>query len=103
MMSLSPVYMGVMYTNVHTYLVPYGRHYKPWLVYFYPSFEDNFFVFKEFFFGKLCSFVICTYGSREVFNQAWFMMVRVRYIVSSTLARNFTPIFPSIILLQTSV
>ena len=23
--------------------VPYARHYKPWLVYFYPMFEDHFF------------------------------------------------------------
>ena len=29
--------------------IPYAHHYKPRLVYFYPIFENHFFVFKEAF------------------------------------------------------
>jgi hypothetical protein len=53
--------------------IPYARHFKPWLVYFYPRFEDNFFVFKEIFSEN--SVLMYGWYSRVVFNQERFMMV----------------------------
>ena len=29
--------------------IPYARHYKPWLIYFYPIFKDHFFGLRRFF------------------------------------------------------
>ena len=60
--------------------IPYVRHYKPRLVYFYPIFKDHFFVFKEVFSENS----VLMYGlySRGACNQERLIMERVRYIKS---------------------
>ena len=43
-----PLKENIIILNNNNYL-PYARHYNPRLVFFYPIFEDHFFVFKEVF------------------------------------------------------
>ena len=35
--------------NIDKIDIPYACHYKPRFVYFYPTFQDNFIVFKDVF------------------------------------------------------
>ena len=43
------VWKAGLLTNRPPNFIPYMRHYKLWLVYFYPIFKDHIFVFKEVF------------------------------------------------------
>ena len=58
--------------------IPYARHYKPRLVYFYPIFKDHFFVFKEVFSENYV--LMRGLYSRAACNQERLMMARVRYL-----------------------
>ena len=71
------------------YHIPYARHYKPRLVYFYPISKDHFFVFKEVFSENS----VLMYGlySRAASNQERLMMARVRYLVMYTIHIVSTP------------
>ena len=57
------------------FIIPYARHYKPRLAYFYPISKDHFFVFKEVFSENS----VLMYGlySRAASNQERLMMARV--------------------------
>ena len=72
-------------SNKQTKNLPYARHYKPQLVYFYPIFKDHFFVFKEFFSENS----VLMYGlySRAACNQERLMMALVRYLNLRELAQ----------------
>ena len=56
--------------------IMYARHYKPRLVYFYPIFQDHFFVFKEVFSEN--SVLIYGLYLRAASNQEWLIMAHVQ-------------------------
>ena len=66
--------------------IPYARHYKPRLVYFYPIFKDQIFVFKEDFSE---SFVLMyDLYSRAACNQERLMMASASRYILHYLAHN---------------
>ena len=72
--------------------IPYAHNYNPRLViprfaYFYPIFEDHFFVFKEVFSQN--SVLMYAYYSRVVSNQERVMMARVQCVSSCIPIRRF--------------
>ena len=70
------------------YKIPYGRHYYPRLVYFYPIFEKHFLVFKEIFSEN--SVLMHGQYSRAVSNQEQVMMARIQYMNIWTSVSNGT-------------
>ena len=54
--------------------IPYAPHYNPWFEYFYPLFEDHFFVFKEFF-QKIMSLCMVSIQERVMMARVWYVML----------------------------
>ena len=68
--------------------IPYARHYNPRFVYFYPIFEDHFFVFKEIFSQNsvlMYVWLIIKSGlwwraysnSLEIWDQYWWLAIPI--------------------------
>lgn len=63
--------------NLSAHWIQYKHHYNLWVGHVLTIFEVHFFIFKEVFFRKLCTYVWIVYNQQQV------IMVQVKHLIGA--------------------